>query len=169
MTMKAPAGPPICTREPPSAEMRNPAMIAVNRPASGFRPEAMAKAMASGSAITPTVRPAPTSAASACRSYPFRHWSRRGRKACSAIDSVCRGFLVGRCRQPGRQLALAGVRDHVHADQLAHDLRRRDVLRGANVLEHALLARIDQDGEAGGLVLHLRSSEGRRKSITTAL
>jgi hypothetical protein len=37
-------------------------MMAVNRPASGLRPLAMAKAMASGSATTPTVMPAPRSA-----------------------------------------------------------------------------------------------------------
>jgi len=36
-------------------------LMAVNRPASGLRPEAMAKAMARGKATTPTVRPAPTS------------------------------------------------------------------------------------------------------------
>ncbi len=33
-------------------------MMAVNSPACGGRPEAMAKAIASGSATTPTVRPA---------------------------------------------------------------------------------------------------------------
>ena len=37
-------------------------MIAVKIPACGGTPEAMAKAMASGSATTPTVRPASTSA-----------------------------------------------------------------------------------------------------------
>ena len=63
MTMKAPAGPPICTVEPPSAEIRKPAMMAVKMPASGLTPEAMAKAMASGSATMPTVRPAPKSRA----------------------------------------------------------------------------------------------------------
>ena len=61
MTMNAPAGPPICTREPPSAEIRKPAMMAVTRPASGFTPLAMAKAIARGSATTPTVMPAPMS------------------------------------------------------------------------------------------------------------
>ena len=61
MTMNAPAGPPICTRLPPSAATMKPAMMAVNSPASGFSPDAMAKAMASGSATTPTVSPAPTS------------------------------------------------------------------------------------------------------------
>ena len=61
MTMNAPAGPPICTREPPSAEIRKPAMIAVKSPDSGLRPLAIAKAMASGSATTPTVSPAPRS------------------------------------------------------------------------------------------------------------
>ena len=61
MTMKAPAGPPICTAEPPNAEMSKPAMIAVQMPASGLSPEAMANAIASGSATMPTVAPAPMS------------------------------------------------------------------------------------------------------------
>ncbi len=64
MTMKAPAGPPICTCEPPSAEMRKPATIAVTMPCSGLTPLAMAKAIASGRATTPTVRPAAMSARS---------------------------------------------------------------------------------------------------------
>ena len=67
MTMKAPAGPPICTCEPPSAEISSPAMMAVKMPASGLTPEAMAKAMASGSATMPTVSPAPTSASNCGR------------------------------------------------------------------------------------------------------
>ena len=58
MTMNAPVGPPICTRDPPRAEMMKPAMIAVKMPASGFAPEAMAKAMAKGRAMMPTVMPA---------------------------------------------------------------------------------------------------------------
>ena len=62
MTMNAPAGPPICTLEPPRAEIRKPAMMAVHSPACGDRPEAMANAMASGSATMPTVMPAPASA-----------------------------------------------------------------------------------------------------------
>jgi hypothetical protein len=60
IAMKAPVGPAICTRLPPSAETRKPATIAVYRPCSGFAPEAMAKAMASGSATTPTITPATT-------------------------------------------------------------------------------------------------------------
>jgi hypothetical protein len=67
MTMKAPAGPPICTCEPPSAEIKKPATMAVNSPCSGLTPEAMAKAIANGSATTPTVRPAPMSASSVAR------------------------------------------------------------------------------------------------------
>ena len=35
MTMKAPVGPPICTRLPPSAEIRKPATTAVNSPTAG--------------------------------------------------------------------------------------------------------------------------------------
>ena len=54
----APVGPPIWTREPPMAETIAPPMIAVNRPRSGFTPEAMAKAIESGSAIVATLRPA---------------------------------------------------------------------------------------------------------------
>lgn len=56
--MKAAVGPPICTREPPSAEIRKPAMIAVCSPFSGGAPLAIASAIASGSATTATVRPA---------------------------------------------------------------------------------------------------------------
>jgi hypothetical protein len=61
MTTKAPVGPPICTRLPPSAEMMKPATMAVNRPCSGRTPEAMPKAMLSGRATMPTTRPARTS------------------------------------------------------------------------------------------------------------
>ena len=64
MGIKAPVGPPIWTREPPSSEMMKPATIAVQMPAVGEQPEAMAKAMASGSASTPTVTPAAASLAS---------------------------------------------------------------------------------------------------------
>jgi hypothetical protein len=67
MTMNAPAGPPTCTRDPPRAEIKKPAMMAVNKPASGFRPEAMANAMARGRATTLTVMPAPTSVIRRCR------------------------------------------------------------------------------------------------------
>jgi hypothetical protein len=61
MTMNAPAGPPICTFEPPSSATTSPPTMAVMIPCSGFRPEAIAKAMASGSATMPTVMPAPRS------------------------------------------------------------------------------------------------------------
>src|SRR5574343_48322 len=80
MTMKAPAGPPICTDQPPRAEIRKPATMAVTRPASGLTPEAIAKAMASGRATTPTVTPAPRSARKRRRSWPGRVSSRRGWK-----------------------------------------------------------------------------------------
>ena len=62
ITMKAPAGPPICTLEPPSAEMMKPATMAVKIPCSGLTPEAIANAIASGKATTPTVSPAIASA-----------------------------------------------------------------------------------------------------------
>ena len=60
---KAPAGPAICTREPPRSDTINPPTIAVAMPWSGRTPEAMPNAIASGSATSPTVTPAPMSAA----------------------------------------------------------------------------------------------------------
>src|SRR6185437_10774784 len=47
------------------------------------------------------------------------------------------GALV---EEPRRQLASAGVPDHVLADQPAHHLRRRQVLRRADFLEQLLLS-----------------------------
>jgi len=58
ITTKAPVGPPICTRLPPSTDTRKPAMIAVKRPLSGDTPEAIANAIAKGMATTPTTNPA---------------------------------------------------------------------------------------------------------------
>ena len=60
--MNAPVGPPMATLVPPSAEMIKPAMTAVKMPASGLTPEAIANAIASGSATMPTVNPAKRSA-----------------------------------------------------------------------------------------------------------
>ena len=71
MTTNAPVGPPICTREPPSAEIRKPATMAVKRPRSGLTPLAIAKAIASGSATMPTITPATTSAKNWSRVYPL--------------------------------------------------------------------------------------------------
>ena len=61
-TTNAPVGPPIHSRVPPSAEIKNPAMIAVISPCSGVTPLAIAKAIASGTATMPTVTPASRSA-----------------------------------------------------------------------------------------------------------
>ena len=61
ITTKAPVGPPIWVRDPPSAEIRKPATTAVYRPACGGTPDAIAKAIAKGSATRPTVSPATTS------------------------------------------------------------------------------------------------------------
>jgi len=61
-TMKAPAGPPIWKRLPPSAETMKPPTIAVNRPRSGVTPEAIAIAIDSGNATMATVSPAMKSA-----------------------------------------------------------------------------------------------------------
>ena len=56
-TTNAPVGPPIWVFDPPRAEITKPATIAQYRPASGGTPEAMAKAIARGSATRPTVMP----------------------------------------------------------------------------------------------------------------
>ncbi len=72
MTTNAPVGPPICTRLPPSAEMRNPAITAVYSPRSGGTPEAIANARASGSATIPTTTPAIRSRINRSRVYPSR-------------------------------------------------------------------------------------------------
>ncbi len=66
-TMKAPAGPPIWCRLPPSAETRNPPMIAAYSPRSGATPDAMAIAIESGSATMATVSAAIASAESSRR------------------------------------------------------------------------------------------------------
>ena len=71
ITTNAPVGPPICTREPPRAEITKPATIAVNRPRSGLTPLAIANAIASGSATMPTMTPADRSVTSCPRLYPF--------------------------------------------------------------------------------------------------
>lgn len=57
-TTKAPVGPPIWVIEPPSAEIRNPATTAQYKPDCGGTPEEIAKAIANGSATSPTVTPA---------------------------------------------------------------------------------------------------------------
>ena len=74
-TTNAPVGPPICTREPPRAEIVKPAMAPQYRPVCGGSPEAMANAIASGRATRPTVTPAMRSAASNRGEYPSRQHS----------------------------------------------------------------------------------------------
>src|SRR5688500_3417640 len=56
-----------------------PPTTAVTRPFSGRTPDAIPKAIASGSAMSATVRPAPTSAAKSSRRYPRRLSTSRGR------------------------------------------------------------------------------------------
>ena len=83
ITTKAPVGPPICTREPPSSEIRNPAITAVTSPWLGEAPLAMPSAMASGSATIATVSPASASRAPAAPISPSRHRVRNfGVKLC---------------------------------------------------------------------------------------
>ena len=48
---------------------------------------------------------------------------------------------------------LAGLLFDVLTDQLAHHLGRRGVPLRAQALEQRLLARIDEDGQAGGAIL----------------
>jgi hypothetical protein len=57
-TTNAPVGPPICVEDPPKAEIAKPATIAQYIPACGGTPDAIANAMANGSATRPTVIPA---------------------------------------------------------------------------------------------------------------
>src|ERR1700677_2165598 len=57
-TTNAPVGPPICVEDPPKAEITKPATIAQYRPDCGGTPDAIAKAIAKGSATRPTVIPA---------------------------------------------------------------------------------------------------------------
>src|SRR5947209_16820501 len=73
MTTNAPVGPPICTRLPPSSEIRNPATMAVYNPCAGETPDAMPNAIASGSATTPTTRPAIKSLENFCQEYSLKH------------------------------------------------------------------------------------------------
>lgn len=60
-TVIAPVGPDTWTFEPPNTATTRPATIAVISPAAAPRPVVMPNASASGSATTPTVRPAITS------------------------------------------------------------------------------------------------------------
>src|SRR6202165_3026353 len=70
-TTNAPVGPPICVEDPPNAEITKPAMIAQYSPAWGGTAEAMANAIASGNATSPTVTPARASVANFLRLYPL--------------------------------------------------------------------------------------------------
>jgi len=61
-TTKAAVGPVTECIEPPVSATRIPATMAVKRPHWGGAPDAMARAIESGKATIPTVRPAPRSA-----------------------------------------------------------------------------------------------------------
>ncbi len=69
----------MATREPPKAEIMKPAITAVKIPASGFTPDAIAKAIANGRATIPTVMPAIKSAKKFCAEYPFSASTNFGR------------------------------------------------------------------------------------------
>src|ERR1700722_7582729 len=68
-TTNAPVGPPICVEDPPSAEIKNPAITAQYSPNCGGTPEAIANAIASGSATKPTVTPASRSPGNCFQEY----------------------------------------------------------------------------------------------------
>ena len=70
-TIKAPVGPPIWTLLPLKTDMRKPAIMAVYKPCSGVTPDAIAKAIDSGSATIPTMMPAVRSLKNAAPVYPF--------------------------------------------------------------------------------------------------
>ena len=76
----AAVGPAICTLLPPSAEITNPATIAVKIPASGPTPDASASAMDNGRAMIATIIPAVTSLTNCSRLYVFIHVSNIGFK-----------------------------------------------------------------------------------------
>ena len=89
ITTKAPVGPPIWNLLPPSRDIINPATTAVTRPVEGviaLHPHAMAKAMASGNATTPTVRPDVRSAKKVLRLYSRRDLKRLG--ACISPQTI---------------------------------------------------------------------------------
>ena len=89
ITTKAPVGPPIWNLLPPSSDIINPATTAVTRPVEGViseHPQAMAKAMASGKATTPTVRPDVRSAKNVLRLYSRRDLKRLG--ACMSPQTI---------------------------------------------------------------------------------
>ena len=68
--MNAPVGPPICTLLPLNREIIKPPIIEVYNPCSGLTPDAIAKAMASGSATIPTIIPALKSFKNNFKLYP---------------------------------------------------------------------------------------------------
>lgn len=61
--------------------------------------------------------------------------------------------------EPGGQLPVSRMFDDVLANQLSHDLRRRQILFCADLLEYLFLSRVDQQGKTGSLVLHGRTPE----------
>src|SRR5262245_45493625 len=121
MTTNAPVGPPICTRDPPSAEMRNPATMAVHKPRPGVTPLAIANAMAKGRATMPTMTPAVTSARSWRRSYPRSVVTSFGTSMSSgaggrSVYRVRSGSLTrGRWRR-GREQRFCGAKKAVYVE-----------------------------------------------------
>ena len=90
---KAAVGPAICTLLPPSAEITNPATIAVKIPASGPTPDASASAMDNGSAIIATMIPAVTSLKNCSRLYDFKEVNNIGFKEFIRISISFLSFI----------------------------------------------------------------------------
>ena len=90
---KAAVGPAICTLLPPSAEITNPATIAVKIPASGPTPDASASAMDNGSAIIATMIPAVTSLKNCSRLYDFKEVNNIGFKEVIRISISFLSFM----------------------------------------------------------------------------
>jgi hypothetical protein len=97
-TTKAPVGPPICVEDPPKAEITKPATIAQYRPACGGIPEAIAKAIAKGSATSPTVIPARRSAMNRRGVYDLKHSTDFGNQAPILFDRFSGTDQCQECR-----------------------------------------------------------------------
>ncbi|MNN36072.1 hypothetical protein D3C81_1499480 [compost metagenome] len=95
-TMNAPVGPAICRRLPPNIDTASPATMAVYSPCSGLAPDAIANAIASGSATTPTITP---------DTRLGSQLARRNSPACHASRSAImrRILAVVQCRREGRR------------------------------------------------------------------
>src|SRR5688500_3362853 len=150
--MNAPVGPEICTRVPPNSDVATPATIAVYRPCAGVTPDAIANAMARGSATTPTTRPAAKSRGRCARANSPARWA----SSRAIIDRLCLSDSAygSRCaRNPSRgsprRSTLPGGRDILRC----RSAQPRDVydVRRAIVDERHDVTRLLRDSVHGHL------------------